>query len=46
VQVARGAVDLDGTTLAEGDGAAVADAARVTLAGLAAESELLVFDLA
>jgi redox-sensitive bicupin YhaK (pirin superfamily) len=46
VQVARGSVDLDGTVLAEGDGASVTDATRVTLTGLAAESELLVFDLA
>jgi quercetin 2,3-dioxygenase len=46
VQVARGSVDIDGTILAEGDGAAVTDAVRVTLTGLAAESELLVFDLA
>jgi redox-sensitive bicupin YhaK (pirin superfamily) len=46
VQVARGSVDLDGTKLAEGDGAAVTDAARLTLTGGAAESELLVFDLA
>ena len=45
VQVARGSVDLDGTTLAEGDGAAVTDAMRVTLTGVAGESELLVFDL-
>ncbi len=46
VQVARGSVALGGTTLKEGDGAAVSDAAAIALKGLADESEVLVFDLA
>ncbi|MGQ9371347.1 pirin family protein [Azospirillum sp. ST 5-10] len=45
VQVARGAVTLDGTPLKEGDGAAVTDAARLTLASEHG-AEALVFDLA
>ena len=46
VQVARGAVEIDGTLLKEGDGAAVSDAAALKIAGKADESEALVFDLA
>ena len=45
VQVVHGALDLDGTALAAGDGAALSDAPRLDL--VAREpSELLVFDLA
>jgi redox-sensitive bicupin YhaK (pirin superfamily) len=46
VQVARGSIDLSGTVLKEGDGAAVSRAEALALAGLAPESEVLVFDLA
>lgn len=46
VQVARGAVEVDGTLLKEGDGAAISDAIAVKLVGTAEESEALVFDLA
>lgn len=45
VQVAKGAVALNGTKLTAGDGAALADEARVTLAAETA-SEVLVFDMA
>jgi len=44
VQVVRGAVDLNGTALAVGDGAAVSDETRLALAATG-DSELLVFDL-
>ena len=44
VQVVRGALALDGTALAAGDGAAVSDEARLALAARA-PSELLLFDL-
>jgi redox-sensitive bicupin YhaK (pirin superfamily) len=46
VQVARGSVDVAGTVLKEGDGAAISQAEALKLAGLAPESEVLVFDLA
>jgi redox-sensitive bicupin YhaK (pirin superfamily) len=45
VHVARGAVSLDGTPLAEGDGAAVSGETGLTLAG-GPRGEVLVFDLA
>lgn len=45
VQVARGGVTLNGEPLQQGDGAAVANEARLDLAATA-ESEILVFDLA
>ncbi len=46
VQVARGSVEMDGTVLKEGDGAAVSQASALKLKGIAPESEVLVFDLA
>jgi hypothetical protein len=46
VQVARGAIEVDGTRLEEGDGAAISHATAVRLTGKADESEALVFDLA
>ena len=46
VQVARGSVEVDGTVLKEGDGAAVSQATALKLKGIAPESEVLVFDLA
>jgi redox-sensitive bicupin YhaK (pirin superfamily) len=45
VQVVRGRVDVNGHTLAAGDGAALSDEAKVELAGIEA-AEALVFDLA
>ena len=45
VQVARGAVDLNGIALSAGDGAAVSDERRLELAGRE-PAEVLVFDLA
>ena len=44
VQVARGAVTLDGTPLHEGDGAAVTEQDRIAIAG-AAPAEVIVFGL-
>ena len=45
VQVARGAVTVNGTALGPGDGAALSDEAQVHIAA-AAPSEVLLFDLA
>lgn len=45
VQVARGAVEVNGVRLTAGDGAALSDEPRVTLTG-GREAEVLVFDLA
>jgi redox-sensitive bicupin YhaK (pirin superfamily) len=45
IQVARGAVELNGTGLAQSDGAAVSDEAEIRIAGVE-PSEVLVFDLA
>ncbi|NEP16064.1 MAG: pirin family protein [Leptolyngbya sp. SIO4C1] len=46
VQVARGAAELNGQLLTAGDGAAVVDEPRLELVGKAAETDLLVFDMA
>ncbi|MDJ0705785.1 MAG: pirin family protein [Leptolyngbyaceae cyanobacterium MO_188.B28] len=46
VQVARGAVSLNGQVLAAGDGAAVSEEERITLTGAADKVEVLVFDMA
>jgi redox-sensitive bicupin YhaK (pirin superfamily) len=47
VQVARGTVDVNGTPLAAGDGAALAGEPQVAITGRSAEeAEVLVFDLA
>lgn len=46
VQVARGALQLNGQPLTAGDGAALSQEATVTLRGTAPDSEALVFDLA
>jgi quercetin 2,3-dioxygenase len=46
VQVARGAVDLDGQMLLAGDGAMLSDASSLTLSGASDGSETLLFDLA
>jgi redox-sensitive bicupin YhaK (pirin superfamily) len=45
LQVARGAVELDGQRLAAGDGAALRDAATLTVTSKADGTEILVFDL-
>ncbi len=45
VQVARGAVALNGVDLQEGDGAAVTRERTLALTGRAPQSEILVFDL-
>ena len=45
VQVARGAVTVNGTALAEGDGAAISDEEKVTIVANA-PAEVLFFDLA
>ena len=46
LQVARGAVELNGTRLNEGDGAAVSDEQKLAVAGAQDGSEILLFDLA
>lgn len=47
VQVTRGAVTVDGTALEAGDGAAISDAASITVAATGDEpAEILLFDLA
>lgn len=46
VQVARGAVDLNGHALTAGDGAAITDETTITLSGQSDDAEILVFDLA
>jgi hypothetical protein len=46
VQVARGAVELNGHPLTAGDGAAVSDLEQLTLTGAAEEAEVLLFDMA
>ena len=45
LQVARGAVELNGTKLSQGDGAAISDEQKLTIKG-AKDSEVLLFDLA
>jgi quercetin 2,3-dioxygenase len=46
LQVARGSVELNGQKLGEGDGAAVSDEQKLAIAGVADDSEVLLFDLA
>jgi redox-sensitive bicupin YhaK (pirin superfamily) len=46
VQVALGSVQVNGKTLAAGDGAAISNESVVSLVGTANESEVLLFDLA
>jgi quercetin 2,3-dioxygenase len=45
LQVARGAVEVNGKTLAQGDGAAISDEKKVSIKG-ADDAEVLLFDLA
>jgi redox-sensitive bicupin YhaK (pirin superfamily) len=45
LQVAKGAVSLDGQELRQGDGAAVSDEPKLSIQGLH-EAEVLLFDLA
>ncbi len=46
IHVARGAVTLNGHDLTAGDGAAIAQESAITLTGVAADSEILLFDMA
>lgn len=46
VQVARGAVSVNGSGLLQGDAAAITSATDVTISGTAQDSEVLLFDLA
>lgn len=46
VQVAAGELSVNGTRLAAGDGAAISDVQRLELASHAADTDVLVFDLA
>jgi quercetin 2,3-dioxygenase len=46
LQVARGGVDLNGTRLEQGDGAAVSEEQNLAIAGAQDGSEILLFDLA
>jgi hypothetical protein len=46
VQVARGAVQLNGQTLTAGDGAAISEESELTLQGTAQDAEVLLFDMA
>jgi redox-sensitive bicupin YhaK (pirin superfamily) len=46
VQVARGAVKLNGKNLAAGDGSGVKEVATLEISGVSEESEILLFDLA
>jgi len=46
VQVASGAVELDGRKLSEGDGASIVSQSALTLTGSGEGAEVLVFDLA
>jgi len=46
IQVARGAITLNGQPLTAGDGAAIAEVAELTLQGTANASEVLLFDMA
>lgn len=45
LQVARGALEVNGVKLEEGDGLAIADEAELTLKALDAEAEALLFDM-
>ena len=46
VQVAKGAIQLNGQPLYAGDGAAIAEETAQTLQGTSNESEVLLFDMA
>ncbi|MEP0915136.1 pirin family protein [Leptolyngbya sp. GB1-A1] len=46
LQVARGAVQLNGQTLTAGDGVAIAQESLITLRGAADDAEVLLFDMA
>lgn len=45
LQVARGALEVNGVKLEEGDGLAIADEAQISLKALDSEAEALVFDM-
>ena len=46
LQVARGAVQLNGQLLSAGDGAAISQATQITVQGASSEAEVLLFDMA
>lgn len=46
LQVAKGAVELNGARLEQGDGAAISDEQKLSIAGVQNGSEILLFDLA
>jgi len=46
LQVARGAVQLNGQTLTAGDGATIAQESQITLQGASNTAEVLLFDMA
>jgi hypothetical protein len=46
LQVARGAVSLNGVDLHEGDGAAVSEESSLSITAAGAPAEVLLFDLA
>jgi quercetin 2,3-dioxygenase len=46
LQVARGAVNVNGHTLTAGDGAAISQESLITVQGTAPETEVLLFDMA
>ena len=45
IQVARGSVDVNGTKLAQGDGASIEETGAITITGDADGAEVLLFDL-
>jgi len=45
VQVAKGAIELNGERLSQGDGAAISEEKQITFQGLEPESEFVLFDL-
>jgi redox-sensitive bicupin YhaK (pirin superfamily) len=46
VQVVRGGAKVNGVALSEGDGLAISDEPKVSMAGAGSKAELLIFDLA
>jgi quercetin 2,3-dioxygenase len=45
IQVAKGAIELNGETLTAGDGAAIEEESAISIAGTADDTEILLFDL-
>jgi redox-sensitive bicupin YhaK (pirin superfamily) len=46
IQVARGSIELNGSSLGQGDGAALSQESTITIEGTSALAEVLLFDLA